>query len=401
MTVDPTPTHNLIHRYQRLIEISRDLASTLDLDTLLSNIVSVAAELSGAEAASILLVDEASQQLYFQTSTTLDELPIMRGMAIPSQGSLAGWVIEHRQPVIANDVQNDLRHYESVDNVTRFSTSSLMGIPLITKDKIIGVLEVLNKLDGEFSPEDQEVMTILGAQAAVAIQNSRLFHQSDLIAEIVHELRTPLSSLAAIAYLLVKPDISEEQRAKLAAMVNSEVQRLNSMATSFLDLARLESGRAAFQKSVFDILSLIEECVNLCETKAAENNLSIRIERSPNLTKIEADRDKLKQVLLNLISNAIKYNRPGGSITFRAGTANREINLSIEDTGIGIPENEIPHLFEKFFRASGTENTTPGTGLGLSICKKIIEAHRGRIEVHSLVGQGSTFRIYLPGLKTS
>jgi sigma-B regulation protein RsbU (phosphoserine phosphatase) len=116
----PSPKVTLLHRYQHLIEISRDLASTLDLDTLLSNIVSVAAELSDAEASSILLLDETNQQLYFQTSTNMHDLPIMRGMVIPSEGSLAGWVVKNRLPVIVNDVKNDQRHMQTSINKSAF-----------------------------------------------------------------------------------------------------------------------------------------------------------------------------------------------------------------------------------------------------------------------------------------
>lgn len=395
MTAIPT-TDTLLHRYQHLMEISRDLVSTFDLDTLLAHIVAVAVDLSGSEAASILLVDEANQQLYFQAASNMADLPMIRGMVVPSEGSLAGWVVQNRQPVIVNDVQKDRRHDESVDEKTRFSTSSLMGIPLVTKDKTIGVLEVLNKIDGPFTSEDQEVMTILGALAAIAIQNTRLFQQSDLIAELVHELRTPLSSLSAVAHLLMKREIEEAQRDRLVVIMNGEVQRLNNMATSFLDLARLESGRAVFHPTSFDLKPLLEECVFVCQSKAAENQLTIGIEVMPGLPSLEADRDKIKQVLLNLISNAIKYNRTGGSIKLQVVSRLREMRISVEDTGPGILPDELPHLFEKFFRASRTERGTPGTGLGLSICRRIIDAHRGQIEVESTVGKGTRFTLILP-----
>lgn len=388
--------NNLLQQYQYLIGISRDLASTLDLDSLLSKIVSVAAEMSAAEAASILLLDESSQQLYFQAATNIEVLPAMHGMVIPRDSSLAGWVIKNRTPVIANDVENDRRHYPNVDQETGFATRSLMGIPLMAKDEIIGVLETINKREGGFSQPDQDIITILGAQAAIAIQNTRMFHQSDLIAEMVHELRTPLSSLSAVAGLLARPDLSEDQRIKLVHTLHTEVQRLNSMTTSFLDLARLESGRMVFHKSIFPVQPLIEECLNLYESQAAEHAISTKIDIPPDLPRIEADRDELKQVLLNLISNAVKYNRPGGSILLRTGTNEKELFIAVEDNGSGIPEEEIPHLFEKFFRASGTKKIAPGTGLGLSICAKVIAAHRGRITVTSHPGQGSTFTVYLP-----
>jgi signal transduction histidine kinase len=115
-----------------------------------------------------------------------------------------------------------------------------------------------------------------------------------------------------------------------------------------------------------------------------------------NFPKVEADRDKIKHVILNLLSNAIKYNSPRGTVTISAGLAREEWTLSVKDTGVGIPESALPHLFEKFYRVDATEGKVSGTGLGLSICKQIISGHRGSIEVRSRSGKGSTFTIHLP-----
>jgi GAF domain-containing protein len=176
--------------YRRLIDIARDLASTLDLDVLLNRIVSAAADLAEAEAASILLYDEAARQLYFQVATNLD-LQTMRGLAVPLDGSIAGWVVTNRQTTRINNAQEDPRHFVNVEKQTHVATQNLLGIPLITKDKIVGVLEVINKHDGEFTDDDINLLEVLGAQAAVAIENTRLFQQSDLITEFVHEFALP------------------------------------------------------------------------------------------------------------------------------------------------------------------------------------------------------------------
>jgi GAF domain-containing protein len=133
-----------------------------------------------------------------------------------------------------------------------------MGVPLITKDKVIGVLEVLNKQEGEFSEADEDLLTVLGAQAAVAIENSRLFQQSDLIAEFVHELRNPLASINTASYLLLRPEISPEQARQIISNIQSETMRLTTLTSSFLDLARLESGRVQFHKSSFLIRLMLK-----------------------------------------------------------------------------------------------------------------------------------------------
>ncbi len=382
--------------YRRLIDIARDLASTLDLDILLSRIVHAAAEISGAEAASILLFDDTSRQLYFQVATNMDE-STRRGIVVPLDGSIAGWIVNNRQTVRIANVHNDPRFFSSVEETTGFSTKSILGIPLVTKNKIVGVLEALNKPKGKFTDSDESMLVVLGAQAAVAIENARLFQQSDLISEFVHELRTPLSSLSTATYLLLRPEMSQDQRNQIINNIHSETMRLNSLASSFLDLARLELGRVQFRKARFSIADLLYECKDVMSSKALENNIQIRVESPEGMPLLDADRDKIKQVLLNLLSNAIKYNRPNGTVMLRAEVVeDKEIALHIQDTGLGIPDESLPHLFEKFFRVREHESRVAGTGLGLSICKQIINGHGGRIEVKSKIGVGTVFSVFLP-----
>jgi signal transduction histidine kinase len=381
--------------YLRVIEISRDLASTLDLNTLLDDIVRAAADVTRAEAASILLYDDTARQLYFQVATNLDE-PTMRGLIVPLDKSIAGWIVTNRKSVRIDDAQKDDRHFGEVEQTIGSSTHSLLGIPLVTKNKVVGVLEVINKKRGRFTDPDESMLLVLGAQAAVAIENARLFQQSDLIAEFVHELRTPLASLSTATYLLLRPEMSREQRDQIVNNIHNETLRLNSLASSFLDLARLESGRVQFRKTRFSVADLIYECSDVMASKAQEMGIQIRVDIPNEMPLMEADRDKLKQVLLNLLSNAIKYNRPNGSVIITGAFDANDMSISIQDTGMGIPEDSIQHLFEKFFRVREHEGKATGTGLGLSICKQIIQGHNGRIEVKSKMGVGTSFTLHLP-----
>ena len=381
--------------YLRLIEISRDLASTLDLDTLLDDIVGAAADITHAEAASILLYDDTARQLYFQVATNLDE-PTMRGLVVPLDKSIAGWIVSNRKSIRIDDANKDERIFSDVDNNSGFSTKSLLGIPLVTKNKVVGVLEVVNKKRGKFTDPDESMLTVLGAQAAVAIENARLFQQSDLIAEFVHELRTPLASLSTATYLLLRPEMSLEQRNQIVNNIHNETLRLNSLASSFLDLARLESGRVQFRKTRFSTADLLYEVRDVMMTKAQETNIQIRVDVPHDMPLLEADRDKVKQVLLNLLSNAIKYNRPNGTVIITGNFTEAEISIAVQDTGLGIPEDSLPHLFTKFYRVREHEGKASGTGLGLSICKQIIQGHNGRIEVKSKMGVGTSFTLYLP-----
>lgn len=384
----------LLKGYQRLLEISRDLASTLDLGALLDRIVHAAADLTDAQAASILLYDSLSQQLYFQAATNIDE-PSMRGLLVPLD-SLAGWIVQNRQPVMIADVRKDARHFGKIGQTTQFETYSLLGVPLITKDKVIGVLEALNKRQGEFTPADQDLLSALGGQAAAAIENTRLFQQSDLISEFVHELRTPLSSLNTAAHLLNRPELSDEQRERMITTIQGETLRLSEMASAFLDLARLESGRVQFNMESFELPPVLQESAAILRARALEKEQQLTLAHPPDLPPLVADRNKVKQVVINLLSNAVKYTPARGAIHLSAEADEQEMRILVRDTGRGISPEGLAHLFQKFYRVPGSEKIAPGTGLGLSICKKIIEGHGGEIGVHSQVDEGTTFIVHLP-----
>jgi signal transduction histidine kinase len=383
---------DLLPRYQRLIEISRELVSTLDLDSLLQRIVHAAADLCNAEAASILLYDGTKQELYFQAATNLDD-PLQRGLVV-SMDSLAGWIIKNQQPVLIPDVSQDSRHGGEV--TTGFATRNLLGVPISTKHKVVGVLEAINKRYGQFTEQDQDLLITMGAQAAVAIENTRLFQQSDLISEFVHEIRTPLATLSTAAHLITRSDISEKQRKRIYHTMVVETQRLSEMTSSFLDWARLESGRVQFEPVVFSILTLLKDCISVIKSSTLEKNQTIYLDVSDDLPSLRADRDKIKQVIINLLSNAIKYTPEEGTVTIGVKVVGKEMEISVVDTGPGIPPEGLVHLFEKFYRVPGTSSIVQGTGLGLSICKKIIEGHGGHIDVTSQVGIGTTFKFYLP-----
>lgn len=384
---------DLLERYQRLTGISSDLASTLDLNELLTRIVNAAADLCHAEGASILLYDQTNQQLYFQAASNMDE-PLMQGLIVPVDSSIAGWIVKERKPIIISDTQKDPRHFSNISQSTGVKTTSLLGVPLITKDKVIGVLEAINKLPGNFSEEDQTLLEALGAQAAVAIQNTYLFQQSDLISELIHELRTPLSSLNTAAYLLNRNSISDDHKKRVMGTIIRETSRLSEMASAFLDLARLESGRTQFKIEALDLAKLLNESVEVLQGEADQKEQTLKLSIEDDLPQLKGDYDKLKQVILNLLSNAIKYTPPKGKVFLSAESSEDETVIHVKDTGVGIPPDSVDKIFEKFFRVPGSEQICEGSGLGLSISKRIISAHRGTIDVDSQVGKGTTISVH-------
>ena len=390
--------------FERLLEISTRLSSTLQLDELLSLVMDVATELTDTQKASILLVDKKTGQLHFAASKG-DEVP--EGVVVPLDSSIAGWVVRHGRSVILSDVQSDSRFYAEVDSDESFVTRSMLAVPLVTSKGVIGALEVLNKRgNAAYTAQDVALMEALASQSAVAILNAHLFQQSDLLAEIMHELKTPLMAISAASELLTRPEVPADKHLELIHMVKQETGRLSKMTKDFLDFARLESGRVRLASEPVDVAAVIHDVVNITQSQAAERGISIVPELTPDLPtpdssiQLMGDADRLKQVLLNLVSNAIKYNVENGRITLAAHIQDQALSLSVSDTGPGISDEDMSHLFERFYRIPGSEGAD-GSGLGLSIANKIVEEHNGRIEVSSTIGIGTTFTVILPVTPTT
>jgi signal transduction histidine kinase len=394
-----------VARLERIIEVSRVINSTLNLEPLLHNIIQIATDLTATEASSILLLDKKTGELHFEAATGVKGKEV-KPIVVPLDNSIAGWVVKEGEPLLIPDVRKDPRHYHQVDDMTKFSTRSILGVPLRVKDKVIGVLEVLNKTeDKEFTQDDVEALTILAAQAAIAIENARLFQQSDLLSEVAHELRTPLTSIRGYSkMLLLSEGIDQEKKLEFAETIHREAVRLGQMINDFLDLARLESGRTYIAQEPVNMIKIVNETLTILQPQATERQISIALQVPETLPTLIGDPVRLKQVMVNLVSNAVKYNREGGRVDIEVQIREDELNVAVKDTGRGIAEEDLPHIFEKFYRVDDSEQQEPqakGTGLGLSIAKHIVEVHGGTISVQSVQGQGSAFAFALPLPKLS
>jgi len=385
-----------IARLERMLEVGRELGSTLNLRELLTDIRFIATALTVTEASSIMLMDKKTGELYFEAATgeASDELT---RIAVPIDGSIAGEVLKTGKPLIVADVRKDPRHYDQVDDMTKFSTKSILAVPLIVKDKVIGVVEVVNKLEEEgFTQKDVEVLTTMAAQAAVAIENARLFEQSDLISEVVHELRTPVTSIVGYAQMLKLPDIPDQSKQQFAEIIRREAARLGNMVNDFLEWARLESGRVRLAKERVDMRAVAEETILVMRPQADQRDITMSLQTPDEIPVIAGDSKRLKQVLLNLVSNAVKYNCDGGRVGVGIAVSAEMLRVSVSDTGPGIAAEDLPHIFQRFYRVAGTEEQVKGTGLGLCIAKQIIEMHGGEMDVESQLGVGTTFSFTLP-----
>lgn len=377
----------------RLLEIYNTLGITGDLSGLFEIVIGGITELVNSEYAAILLLDQITGALFLAAdsdpSSSENEVAIF-------ENSFARRIIESKQPLIINET-NAIEDSEfTLASSWSEAIKNFLGVPLISNGRVIGALEIVNKRDPVgYSDQDTYVLQILAAQTALAIENARLFQQTDLIADFMHELKTPLMALTAASELLARENLAQRQ-VELVDMMQAETMRLSKMARDFLDLARLESGRAKIAQEPVDLLSLLQDVVRSQQPQASARNIKISTDIPGEFPFIIGDFARLKRAFLNLTNNAIKYNVEEGRVVLSLKIANQEAVITISDTGPGIGEANLPHLFDRFYRLPDNEGFTEGTGLGLSIAARILQEHGGRIEVESELGKGSSFHSYLP-----
>jgi two-component system phosphate regulon sensor histidine kinase PhoR len=218
----------------------------------------------------------------------------------------------------------------------------------------------------------------------------------DFISNISHELRTPLASLKALTETLQSGALSDpEAGPRFLSRIATEVEALNQMTQELLDLSRIESGQVELNLAPLAPERLLMSAAERMKLQAERAGLTLQIECAANLPHIRADQARLEQVLVNLIHNAVKFTRPGGEVALLAEAADGGVRFGVKDTGIGIPADDLPRIFERFYRVDKSRSGS-GTGLGLSIARHIVEAHRGKIWVESVEGQGSTFFFTIP-----
>lgn len=222
--------------------------------------------------------------------------------------------------------------------------------------------------------------------------------KTDFVANVSHELRTPLTSIKGFVETLLDGALDEPDTARhFLEIINDETERLNRLISDLLSLSKIEAKQMEANKEMLNLAKIINNTVSILYPQASEKNLKLEATIHPSLPDIEADEDMVGQILINLVDNAIKYTPEGGKVLVTALGEDNMAKISVADTGIGIPRESIPRLFERFYRVDKARSREMGgTGLGLAIVKHILEIHHGRIEVESTVGKGSTFTVYLP-----
>jgi signal transduction histidine kinase len=399
-----------VRELELMIQVSRILTSTLDLERLLKLISKTAAELVNSQDASIILEDPRTGTLVFLAAAgpKSDEL---KKIQVPIKGSIAGTVFKSQEPLIVQDTGTDPRHYSGVDRDLEFETYSLLAVPMIFKERPIGVLEAVNKLNhGRFSEHDVQILSTLASQAAVAIENARLVAElqeanvrlaeldqlkSSFIAIASHELRTPLALILGYATFLREE--ADDAASEQIDMVLQGAIQLKGLIEDMVNLSHLEAGSAELDLSEFILQDVIQRAIEAQQQFADTKSLEIRQSLPAAAICVRADLEKISIVLNNLLNNAIKFTPAGGRIQVAVRLQTGIVAVSIADTGIGIPQNELERIFDQFYQVeSPLTRREGGMGLGLSIARGIVELHGGRIWAESVPGRGSRFTFTLP-----
>lgn len=401
---------NRLQQLERMLEISRELTSTVSLEPLLHKIVQVAAELTSSEETSILLLNMRTGELRFRAASG-DPTGQLRDIPVPVDDSIAGAVLLSGEPTIISDTLSEPRHYKVVGQRIGLETRSLLAVPLQIKERRIGVLEAINKRNGgQFSHEDVETLTTLAAQAAVAIENARLVGdlrraydqlgeldrlKSDFIAIASHELRTPLGLILLYAAML-RDQMGDAEGQQLDAVLRAAM-RLRHIIETMLNLRYLETGEMKLVLETFDLRKEVQDACEDYEAIAESGGLTLTTDLPGKDITVLADREKVRVVLDNLISNAVKFTPPGGRAQVALSRQGDQVGISVTDTGVGIPSEELEHIFDRFYQVEDhMTRRHGGMGLGLSIVKGLVRLHGGRVLAESVPGHGSRFIVWLP-----
>ena len=413
--------------------ISKALASQLDPDELIQLVGDQMKNLFKANIVYLALLDPKTKMIHFPYQFGDDNEPIKLGEGLTSR------IILNGEPLLINKDVEELRTKLGVEQMGK-AAASYLGVPIPVGDEIIGVLSVQStEHENQFDESHQRLLSTIGASLGVALKNAKLFEEvqhskmeaeaaskaaekaneakSAFLSTVSHELRTPLTSVLGFAKIIRKrledkifPSL-DKSNAKTEKVVNqisenldvviSEGERLTHLINDVLDLAKIEAGKMEWSSENVSMAEVAERAISATASLFDQKKLILEKEIEKNLPVISGDKDKLIQVIINLISNAVKFT-DSGCITCRVHQKKNELIVDISDTGIGIAPEDHAAVFEQFKQVGGDTLTDKpkGTGLGLPICKEIVEHHKGRIWLESKPGKGSTFSFALPLSKT-
>ncbi len=416
-------THELtrsVGELRALGEVGQAVSSTLDLETVLTTIVSRAVQLSGTDGGSIYEYDEAAEEFALRATHNLDDeyVELRRGIRLRRGEGVTGRMALARGPVQVPDITAPGAYDSRLSDVLlRSGVRAVLAVPLLRENHLVGGLVVNRSTPGEFPPEVVELLQTFATQSALAIQNARLFkeieakrrelevagrHKSEFLANMSHELRTPLNAIIGYSEML-EEDAAELDGGRLVPdlqKINAAGKHLLELINAVLDLSKIEAGKMDLYLEAFSVSGLIRDIAAVIRPLAEKNGNRLEVSCAADAGEMHADLTKVRQALFNLLSNACKFTERG-TVTL-TGAREREgtdewMVFGVSDTGIGMTPEQMTRLFEEFSQAdAATTRRYGGTGLGLALSRRLCRMMGGDIAVMSEAGRGSTFTIRLP-----
>jgi signal transduction histidine kinase len=389
--------------------VSRALASSLDQEEAFDRFLQELSGVFGFSRLAIVLVD-GDEAMVMASSGRETETLYPRGSARPVAGSVLEDVVRTGQTAVRGDMDTNPQYPEE-DELARIGLRSRVVSPLAAGGRAFGMLSVSRQERDAFSAEEVDLITLLGRQVGYAVQNMRTYAaernaaeelrrlsalRADFVSLVSHELQTPISSVIGCAAVLRQRwrELAPEQRESFLELIEQETGRLSRLVGDVLDTSRIEAGTFSYAFADVDLAELVRETASMVELGTDEVRVQTVV-REP-LPAVRGDRERLRQLLLNLVSNAAKYTDSGDEIEVRAGAEDGHVVVSVVDHGPGIPIDQQRLIFEKFGRVNSGGRSKPGAGLGLFIARSIAEAHGGTLDVQSQTGRGTAFTFRIP-----
>jgi signal transduction histidine kinase len=397
-----------------LAHIADFMGTTMALEEVVSAAMRFTAAMMGADGSSILLLDREHANLKFfialgEKATQLKNLTLAKGEGI------AGFVADTGLPMVVSDVRRETRFAKRVDQTTGFKTRAIACVPLKVRGELKGVIEVVSRRAGVFGDKELDMLTAIAGPVAIMIENARLIEEvktlhdklgeatrikAEFLATMTHELRTPINIVIGNLDLLLGGFLgatNERQRKCIETSLRNSGEALN-LVSSFLDLSRFEAGQFVVRVEEFRLEEVWTELELLFRLGLSGKPVELSWGIEGTLPALKTDRMKVKEILSNIVFNAVKYTDKGQvRVTASPVGSGEQINIEIKDTGVGIPRESLPLIFEPFRQVEGSASRSlGGVGLGLAIAKRLLNLLNGTVEVTSEVGKGTTFLITMP-----
>lgn len=415
-----TQTHDRLMRksleVQTLHEVAMALSQAGRHSSSLEAIVAIVSKALEADLVAFLLLDEATGELVTQPEAFgVEAEEFLYRISLKDDRSSSVRVFKTRRPFITADAQNDPGTIASYAKM--WSIHSLMVLPLVVEDHVLGVMRVGSHRKSAFGDEHLSLIQVIAEEVSILVETAMLNRRlsetaeqlatlnrmkDEFVSTVSHEFKTPLTTITGFLSVMLDGETGPltQQQMKFLQIAKAAAKRLSGLVSDLLDLSRLESG-ARMELRPLDLLELVSQSVENHQPAAAEGGKTVSWTPPAGLPRALADERWLGLVVDNLVSNALKFTRPGGRVAVTAKDKGEFIIVSVSDDGIGIPKEDRERIFERFHRASNrAELNVPGTGLGLAISREVVAKHGGKIWFETEIGKGSTFHFVVPAARS-